>query len=80
MRHAAWWRPQRAEAYAPPACYSCQGIARHSCLNCGQLYCPEHAGLAGVCAECGKSSRLGIVILAAVGVVFVCVWVLNLMR
>jgi hypothetical protein len=68
--HAGWWRPQPAEAYTPPACYECQGIARRVCANCQQRYCPEHAGKNGVCAECHQSSYVGIAILGAIAVVF----------
>lgn len=78
--HAAWWRPQPAEGYAPPECYACKGIAPLVCLGCGQRYCSEHSGVAGVCAECGKSSRLGVLILALVAIVFACMWLLNLAR
>jgi hypothetical protein len=80
MAHGAWWRPQPAEGYSPPACYCCKGIARQSCLNCGERYCPDHAGVAGVCAQCGKSSRLGMIILVAVAAVFGCMWLLSLTR
>jgi hypothetical protein len=66
LARPGWWRPQPAEEYAPPACYQCKGIARRTCPNCQQLFCPDHAGSNGMCAECQSSSRLGVVILAAI--------------
>lgn len=66
MQRPGWWRPQPAEAYAPPACYQCQGIARRVCPNCLERFCAEHAGKNGMCAQCTESSFLGIVILAGV--------------
>ena len=72
-----WWRPQPAEAYTPPACYQCQGIARRVCTNCQQRFCPEHAGRNGLCAECHQSSYLGIVILGAIGLAFAIVLLLG---
>ena len=55
----AWWRPQTAEDYEPPACYECKGLARPVCTNCGRRYCPEHAGKNGWCAACQKATRSG---------------------
>lgn len=69
-REAAWWRPQPAEEYAPPACYHCRGIARQVCPHCHELFCPEHAGKNGMCAQCSRSSLLGIAILVAVAAIF----------
>src|SRR5436309_918004 len=43
-RKNAWWRPQDAEGYQPPACCVCKGLARRRCSNCQDLFCPEHAG------------------------------------
>lgn len=60
-----WWRPQVAEDYEPPACYHCKGLARRVCRNCGSRYCPEHAGKNSLCADCGRSSWLGLIILGA---------------
>jgi len=31
---AAWWRPQEADAYHPPECYECKGLAKRTCRNC----------------------------------------------
>lgn len=55
-----WWRPLPAEEYEPPACYSCKGLARTICRNCRRRYCPEHAGPPQLCADCGRSSALGL--------------------
>jgi hypothetical protein len=55
-----WWRPQQAEDYEPPACYACNAIARRTCRNCGDRYCPDHAGPSGLCQACGRSSWLGV--------------------
>src|SRR5262245_31601461 len=62
-----WWRPQQAEGYTPPACYVCQGIAPQVCRHCQSRYCAEHAGAHGLCAECSKSSSLGLIVLIAAG-------------
>jgi hypothetical protein len=35
-------------------------------MNCQQRYCAEHAGARGLCSACLKSSRVGMLILAAV--------------
>ena len=66
LQKPGWWRPRPAAAYAPPACYHCQGIARRVCPNCQQCFCPEHAGKNGMCAQCSQSSFLGVVVLAVV--------------
>lgn len=55
----AWWRPQLAEDFEPPACYACRGLARTVCRNCQGLYCAEHAGKGGLCAACDRSSWWG---------------------
>jgi hypothetical protein len=69
-RHA-WWRPQEAEEYLPPACYACKALARAVCRNCGSHYCREHAGHGMLCAECRRSARLGLVIfVVAIGSLF----------
>jgi hypothetical protein len=62
----AWWRPQEAEEYQPPACYECQGLTRWKCRNCQAPYCAEHAGPNGLCKACGRSANLGIYIVAGV--------------
>ena len=72
-----WWRPQEAEEFVPPACYSCQGLARSVCRNCESRYCAEHAGPNGLCNACGKSAMLGVYVMLIVGVVVVAVLVLN---
>lgn len=54
-----WWRPQPAEDFEPPACHECKALARRVCSNCGNRYCPEHAGKNGWCAACVRSARLG---------------------
>jgi hypothetical protein len=56
----AWWRPQEAEAFQPPACYECKGLSRAVCRNCRSHYCREHAGPTGLCKACGKSANLGL--------------------
>lgn len=63
----AWWRPQQADEYVPPACYSCQGLARGLCRNCDARYCAEHAGPNGLCLACGKSANLGLYVLLIMG-------------
>jgi|SRR5579864_577158 len=68
---AGWWRPQQAEAYQPPACYECKGLARQVCQNCQNRYCREHAGPRNLCAACGRSARLGVLFfLLAIGMMF----------
>src|SRR5262245_40395914 len=62
----AWWRPQAAEDFEPPACYACKGLARAHCRNCQCLYCPDHAGPSGLCAACDRSSKLGLAVLLGV--------------
>lgn len=57
-----WWRPQQAEEYVPPACYECKALARAVCRNCQSHFCREHAGRGGLCQECGRSARLGLVV------------------
>jgi len=71
-----WWRPQEAEAYVPPACYECKGLARSVCRHCRVTYCSEHAGRNGLCKECGRSANLGIYIfLAVIGLIaFMCLF------
>jgi hypothetical protein len=64
---SGWWRPQMAEDYNPPACYECKGLARTVCRHCGSLYCADHAGAAGLCAACSRSSNIGLV--ALIGIV-----------
>src|SRR4051812_7421929 len=55
----AWWRPQEAEEYQPPACYECKGLSRGVCRNCQANYCQEHAGVNGLCKDCARSANLG---------------------
>jgi hypothetical protein len=69
--HHGWWRPQEAEEYVPPACYSCQGLARGVCRNCESRYCAEHAGPNGICQACGRSAMLGVYVLVILGAVVV---------
>ena len=64
-----WWRPQVAEDYTPPACYHCKGLARRTCRHCGSLYCADHAGSAGLCTACSRSSNIGLVALLSILVV-----------
>lgn len=73
QQRAGWWRPQPAEGYTPPACYFCQGIAQRVCFHCKQRYCPEHAGKNGMCAECSRSSFLGIAVMIGVALILGCV-------
>jgi hypothetical protein len=63
----AWWRPQQAEEYKPPACYACQGLTRAVCRHCQSHYCAEHAGKGGLCQACGTSAWLGPAMLVLVG-------------
>ena len=60
FKKQGWWRPQKAEEYAPPACYQCQGLARGLCHNCQSHFCAEHAGPNGLCRDCANSANLGI--------------------
>jgi len=62
----AWWRPQQAEDYEPPACYECKGLARQVCGHCGSVYCAQHAGSGGLCAACSRSSYFGLVALVSI--------------
>jgi hypothetical protein len=68
-QRGGWWRPKPAEGYTPPACYACGGIAHRVCHHCQQVYCPEHAGKNGMCAECNRSSLLGLVIFIGAGLI-----------
>src|SRR5262249_6960646 len=76
-----WWRPQRPEDFAPPACYAGKGLARQVCRNCRTYYCAEHAGPRGLCAACGRSARLGmLVFLLAFGTMFALTILANLFQ
>jgi hypothetical protein len=66
LKTPGWWRPQQAEEYQPPACYACQGLTRAVCRNCQNRYCYEHKGPSGLCGECGRSARLGMVIFVGI--------------
>lgn len=72
-----WWRPQPAEEYEPPACYECDAIARRTCRNCQDRYCPEHAGPPGMCKACGRSSQLGLFFFVFALVMMALIVVLN---
>jgi hypothetical protein len=65
----------------PPSCHICDGLARTVCQSCQQLYCPEHAGRAGWCAECTRTSRVGLYIalgvFGGIGLLFVVVYLLD---
>lgn len=61
----AWWRPQEAEEYQPPACYECKGLARGICRNCRATYCHEHRGVNGLCRACARSANLGLYLFAS---------------
>src|SRR5437588_7013007 len=76
----AWWRPQEAEDYTPPACHECQGLARYVCVNCSQRYCREHAGKDGLCLRCQRALRGGNVFLALLILGLVGLVVLGLLR
>jgi hypothetical protein len=65
-----WWRPQPAEAYAPPACYACHGLTRAVCDHCRNHYCKEHAGPNGLCRACAGSAWVGPAVL---GILFTAV-------
>jgi hypothetical protein len=73
----AWWRPQEAEEYQPPACYKCKGLSRATCRNCRDKYCQEHAGPNGLCQDCGRSANLGLYVIAAVAVLLLLSWLLT---
>ena len=60
QQQAGWWRPQQAEEYKPPECYECKSLARGVCRNCAGTFCPEHAGVNGLCKACMLSANLGI--------------------
>jgi len=64
----AWWRPQPAEEYHPPACYQCKSLARQVCRGCDNHFCREHAGSNGLCACCARSATFALWVLAALGV------------
>lgn len=74
----AWWRPQEAEAFTPPSCYECKGLARMVCRNCRAYYCSEH-GTKGLCQTCARSANLGLYVVAGMlgvfGLVFACNWI-----
>jgi hypothetical protein len=76
----AWWRPQEAEDFEPPACQECQGLARFVCANCGKRYCPEHAGKNGLCGRCQRSRRSGNIFLAVMMLIVVALTVLGLLQ
>jgi hypothetical protein len=65
----AWWRPQPAEDYEPPACITCGGLARFQCPQCGDRCCREHAGREGLCPRCEDGRRGGNVFLMVMGLV-----------
>lgn len=60
----AWWRPQQAEDVELPACHLCGGLSRTVCRNCGRYYCADHAGPAGLCRDCNRSSMFGLICMA----------------
>lgn len=62
----AWWRPQEAEDYEPPACHECQALARFVCRECGLRYCAEHAAGSSLCKLCFRVARQGNWLLAGV--------------
>jgi hypothetical protein len=74
----AWWRPQEAEEFQPPACYECKGLTRAVCRNCHSNYCKEHAGPNGLCQACGRSANLGLYVvlgmIALLLLMFACNW------
>jgi hypothetical protein len=71
----AWWRPQEADDFEPPACYACKALARAVCRNCGERYCRDHAGPPGMCKECARSARLGLIVfLVAIAMIVVLVF------
>ncbi len=66
-RRPGWWRPQKAEEFAPPACYACKGLTRTVCEHCHGYYCKDHAGTNGLCRACSGSHWLGPAILGIIG-------------
>jgi hypothetical protein len=78
QKENAWWRPQQAEDYQPPACYACKALARAVCRNCQAIYCHEHRGPNGLCKDCGRSANLGAYVFVGVAsvmlVLFLCHW------
>jgi hypothetical protein len=58
----------------PPACYACGGFAKHICLHCQNLYCPDHAGKSTWCESCTRTAsanlRLALIVLAAMTALF----------
>lgn len=62
----AWWRPQEADEYVPPACHLCQGLARRTCVYCQKLYCADHAGRDGGCSECNRSAWMANLVIAII--------------
>lgn len=74
---AAWWRPQKAEEYVPPACYVCRGLTRAVCAHCGRYYCAEHAGRNFSCKECNTASNVSLYVVGAFLLVFASIAVLT---
>src|SRR5262245_52805078 len=76
-----WWRPREAPDFDPPACNTCQGLARYTCNQCGGKYCSEHAGRKGECGRCLKdrknSNRFLLCVFAVVTLVLVVVMMLG---
>lgn len=64
--HNSWWRPREAEEFKPNACYECKGLARAVCRNCLSHYCPEHAGVNGLCKACQSSANLGVYVMLGI--------------
>jgi hypothetical protein len=65
----------------PPSCHVCDGLARLICENCHNLYCAEHAGRRGWCAECTRSGRTGMLlslgVFAFIGMIFLLMLILD---
>lgn len=53
----------------PPSCRVCGRLARTVCYHCRDVYCPQHRSESGLCPSCVGSSRIGLIILAAIGAI-----------
>lgn len=75
----AWWRPQPADDYSPPACHVCGGLARAACRTCGRRYCPDHAGRASNCRPCSDAANVSLLVVAGIVAVLAVVFLLGML-